>query len=248
MPRGLPRALVADRRIDRGSGPTSVGPPSADLIRPSPRPEASPANGTYHSRAVVALAPVSRRSELLARSGILGRRGGRSRSTRRCPAGGSRSSVLTGASSPSTNTVSDVTFVGSSLSNTIFQTRPFEDWKFGVSTACRVTPPASTRVDDVDDVRHPGALVVGDVLDAHELEHVVDVAPVLEHPLRPVDARRRDDGYEDLAASDPFVGGAGNPTSAGFSSEPSALRPVAMFFGTLTKCPATVVPEPGVTS
>ena len=33
----------------------------------------------------------------------------------------------------------------------------------------------------------------------------------------------------------PFVGGAGYPTSAELSSEPSAFLPVAMFFGTLMK-------------
>ncbi len=36
-------------------------------------------------------------------------------------------SVLTGLSSPSTAIESDVTFVGSFLLNTIFQTRPFVD-------------------------------------------------------------------------------------------------------------------------
>jgi hypothetical protein len=41
--------------------------------------------------------------------------------------------VWTGLSSPSTSTVSDVTFVGSFGSSTIFQTRPFVDLKFGVS-------------------------------------------------------------------------------------------------------------------
>ncbi len=46
----------------------------------------------------------------------------------------------------------------------------------------------------------------------------------------------------------PLVGGAGYPTSAALISEPSAFFPVAMFFGTLMKCPLTSVPDPGATS
>ena len=50
-------------------------------------------------------------------------------------------SVLTGLSSPSTKTVSDVTTVGSFGSSTIFQTRPFVDLKFGVSRLCAAVRP-----------------------------------------------------------------------------------------------------------
>ena len=155
-------------------------------------------------------------------------------------------SVLTGLSSPSTSTVSDVTFVGSFGSSTILQTRPFVDLKFGVSRlwATRLPRPG---VDDVDDVAHARPLVVCDVLDADELEHVVDVAPVLEHPLRAVDADRAS-WSAGRSASCRSVGGNGYPLSAAFSSEPSGLRPVAMSFGTLMKWPVTTVPDPGTTS
>ena len=53
-------------------------------------------------------------------------------------------SVLTGASSPSTSTESDVTFVGSVLSSTIFQTRPFVDLKFGGPRIAGLPRPEST--------------------------------------------------------------------------------------------------------
>ena len=49
--------------------------------------------------------------------------------------------------------------------------------------------------------------VVRDVLDADELEHVVDVTPVLEHPLRAVDADR---GHgTKVSLPEPFAGLAG---------------------------------------
>ena len=130
------------------------------------------------------------------------------------------SRVLTGLSSPSTKTVSDVTIVGSSRSSTIFQTRPFVER--GVP-ACGHRP-SPARVDDVDDVLHAGPLVVGDVLDPDELEHVVEVAPVLEHPLWAVDAGPGSARPEiELPAA--VRRRQRKPTSAAFNSEPSGFMP-----------------------
>jgi hypothetical protein len=59
----------------------------------------------------------------------------------------------------------------------------------------------TSRVHHVDHVAHPGTLVVRDVLDADEVEHVVELAPVLEHPLGTVDAERGHGAEVPLPAS-----------------------------------------------
>ena len=75
-------------------------------------------------------------------------------------------------------------------------------------SAVRASPPSTAaRVDHVDDVPHAGPLVVGDVLDPDEVEDVVEVAPVLEHPLWPVDPDGRRGAEVDCQV--PSVGGAG---------------------------------------
>ena len=184
---------------------TSVGPPSADWSTLATT-SGVPANGTYQSRAVVALAgsaaiwagvncwllpdprseqPGLRRLDVVRLVDLAER--------------------LDRIVVSSTNTVIDVTFFGSSSSSTIFHT-PFVDLKL-VSRLCAAVRP--TRVDDVDDVLHAGPLVVGDVLDPDELEHV-EVAPVLEHPLGAVDARGPGDGREaKVERQVPSVGGSG---------------------------------------
>ena len=86
---------------------------------------------------------------------------------------------------------------------------------------------------------HARPLVVRDVLHPDELEHIVELTPVLEDPLRPVDAEPRPGSRCHV----PSFGGAGNGppsaagTSAAFISVPLGLRPVAMFFGTWMNSP-----------
>ena len=52
---------------------------------------------------------------------------------------------------------------------------------------CNGAGRAAAGVGDVDDVRHPGPFVVREVLDADELEHAVEVTPVLQNPLWTID-------------------------------------------------------------
>ena len=81
--------------------------------------------------------------------------------------------------------MSDVTLVGSFLSSTIFQTRPLVDLKFGRVQALRGHA-APAGVNDIYDWFLAGSLVVCHILNTDELEYIVDVAPVLEHPLRTI--------------------------------------------------------------
>ena len=107
-------------------GTTSVGPPSADWSTLSTTVFAPVARSTRQTRAVVAFGSVEPAGNCCDEPG--------SSVTRSPPSVVSRlsgwwisSRVLTGASSPSTRIESERTFVGSFLSNTNFQIRPFDD-------------------------------------------------------------------------------------------------------------------------
>ena len=152
------------------------------------------------------------RGELLAAARVLGDVGARSRSISMLSGWWISPSVLTGLSSPSIRIDSDVDDRRVGRSRTIFQMRPLVELN-GLPPAapCR----AAAGVDDVDDVRHAGSLVVGHVLDAHELEDVVQVAPVLEDPLRAVDAGAAGDRRAGAARCRRSGGGGYGPPSVG---------------------------------
>ena len=102
----------------------------------------------------------------------------------------------------------EVTTVGSLGSSTIFQTRPFCGANGVGASSGLAAVPTFSRVDHVDYILHARPFIVGNILHTYKLEDTVQIAPILQYPLRtikPVGTVVR------LSRCQlPFVGGKGN--------------------------------------